>query len=269
MRSNKKKSLLVLEISLLIIFLMLSTVIVQKLIGHSRIASEERSAAEFLDAFEHIAAEASAATGELEPDLSPMPEAQREIVELQAQNPDAVGLLHFEGDRTLYVCQATDNSYYMTHRFDGSEDPAGMIYMDFRDSLWPRSDNLILYGHNMRDGSRFGTLRRFERSSYMKKFPVFQFVELYETAEYVPIAIFHTTVLTTDPDYYPFDRVNFTDGADFDQYISDVKSRSLINIPLTAEFGEKLLTLVTCSSSMDRGRLVIVLREIRPDERFE
>ena len=144
-----------------------------------------------------------------------------------------------------------------------------MIYMDFRDSLWPRSDNLILYGHNMRDGSRFGTLRRFERSSYMKKFPVFQFVELYETAEYVPIAIFHTTVLTTDPDYYPFDRVNFTDGTDFDQYISDVKSRSLINIPLTAEFGEKLLTLVTCSSSMDRGRLVIVLREIRPDERFE
>ena len=85
----------------------------------------------------------------------------------------------------------------------------------------------------------------------------------------MPIAIFHTTVLTDDPSYYAFDHIDFVDKADFDQYIADVQSRSLIDIPLTAEYGEKLLTLATCSSSQERGRLVIVLREVRPGESFK
>ena len=263
-KSCKNRFLFALEIVLIATFVVLAVVLVQKLIASRRIAFEERSAAGL-----HATLEAATTLPAPATTLSPVPEKKREIVELQSQNPDAVGLLHFEGDRTLYVCQTTDNSYYMTHRFDGSEDPAGMIYMDFRDSLWPRSDNLILYGHNMRDGSRFGTLSHFERSEHMKQYPIFQLVDLYETVDYVPIAIFHTTVLTDDPSYYAFDHIDFVDKADFDQYIADVQSRSLINIPLTAEYGEKLLTLATCSSSQERGRLVIVLREVRPGESFK
>ena len=263
------RGLLLLEISLIVAFLVLAGLTALKLIGHARINSEERAAAQFHEAFMNDATTVPTITVAPETAVTPAPEVQHEIVELQEQNPDAVGLLHFEGDRTLYVCQTTDNSYYMAHRFDGSEDPAGMIYMDFRNSLWPRSDNLILYGHNMRDGSRFGTLSHFECASHMKEYPIFQLVDLYETVNYVPIAIFHTTVLTDDPSYYAFDRTDFASEADFDQYIADVQLRSLIDIPLTAEYGEKLLTLATCSSSQERGRLVIVLREVHEGERFD
>lgn len=58
-------------------------------------------------------------------------------------------MIGFE-DMALYVCQSEDDDYYASHRFDGNEDAAGMIYLDFQCSLWPASDNMVLYGHNMR-----------------------------------------------------------------------------------------------------------------------
>jgi len=232
------------------VFVALLLVIAHRIISSCRIAGEEESAAAVLREMGHYGEPASL-------------EMQPEIMALREENPDAVGLLQFEGDRSLYVCQGADNSYYMNHRFDGSEDPAGMIYMDFRNGLNPRSDNLILYGHNMRDGSRFGTLRRFEDAAYLEKYPVFRLCELYETVDYAPFAIFHTTVLTDSPDYYPFDQTEFSDKTDFDRYVADVKARSVLDIPLDVQYGDRLLTLATCHSGLERGRLVIVCCELK------
>ena len=51
-------------------------------------------------------------------------------------------MIGFE-DMALYVCQSEDDDYYASHRFDGNEDAAGMIYLDFQGSLWPASDNMV------------------------------------------------------------------------------------------------------------------------------
>lgn len=259
-RQRKKRLLGILEGLLILLLIALVTVIIIRSLAAKRISAEEQAAA---DHYEGII---SFQTEDDTPDISGIPEIQPEVLALMEQNNDAVGLLHFEGDRTLYVCQTTDNVYYMNHRFDKSEDPAGMIYMDFRNSLWPRSDNLILYGHNMRDGSRFGTLKRFEKKDYILKHPIFQLVDRYETVDYVPFAIFHTTVVTDDDAYYPFDRTDFVDKADYYQYVQDVKSRSVLNIPIEVEYGDKLLTLATCHSGFERGRLVIVCREVKDSD---
>ena len=257
-RKNKRKQRLwIVEMLLCAAFAALLVLIIARLCSSAETTGEEKAAAQ--------AHEAMAATAN---DDAPQPEVrlQPEIAALMQQNADAVGLLHFEGDRTLYVCQAADNSYYMNHRFDHSEDPAGMIYMDCRNMLNPRSDNLILYGHNMRNGSRFGTLRRFEKPEYIKQYPVFQLADRYETVDYIPFAVFHTTVLPDMAEFYPFDQTNFSGKADFDRYIEDVKARSVVDIPLEVKYGDKLLTLATCHSGLERGRLVIVCREIKPGE---
>lgn len=262
-KKQKKRALFILEIALAASFVVLLIWSIASIAAQRRIRAEERQAA---------ARFAPQAVATAQPEIhETKPQNQNsaiqpEIAELMQENPDAVGLLHFEGDRTLYVCQTTDNYYYMNHRFDRSEDPAGMIYMDHRNSLWPRSDNLILYGHNMRDGSRFGTLRRFEKWDYLKKYPIFQLVDRHTTLNYVPFAIFHTTVLQDDPAYYPFDRTNFVDQADFEQYVEDVRSRSVLDLPVEVSYGDRLLTLATCHSSLERGRLVIVCREVKPGE---
>jgi len=262
-RQRKKRLLGILEGLLILLLIAFVTVIIIRSLAAKHISTEEQAAA---DHYEGII---PSQTEDDTPDISGIPEIQPEVLALMEQNNDAVGLLHFEGDRTLYVCQTTDNVYYMNHRFDKSEDPAGMIYMDSRNSLWPRSNNLILYGHNMRNGSRFGTLKKFEKKNYILKYPIFQLVEKYETVDYVPFAVFHTTVLTDDETYYPFDQVDFLDEADFNRYIYDVKSRSVLRIPIEVEYGDKLLTLATCHSGIERGRLVIVCREVKDTDNIK
>ncbi|MDO4385255.1 MAG: class B sortase [Clostridia bacterium] len=248
------------EGALILVFLVLAAIIANRLLAARRIREEERAAAEA-----HRSLVVSVTAVPEKSDAEP-PEIQAEIRELMRQNEDAVGLLHFDGDRTLYVCQTTDNSYYMTHRFDRSEDPAGMIYMDYRDSLWPRSANLILYGHNMRDGSRFGTLKRFEKTEHIEEYPIFQLAERYETVDYVPFAVFHTSVDAADESFYPYDQIDFADENGFNRYVRDVKERSILDLPVEVAYGDRLLTLVTCHSGIDRGRLVIVCREVKPED---
>lgn len=270
MKSVKNKILrndifwFVLEMVFVLIFIVMIIIIARRFIHQASISYEEHSAA--------VTMQKSEQTDTIDPyasksdSTSASPVIQPEIAELQKQNPDAVGLLHFEGDRTLYVCQTTDNSYYKSHRFDGSEDPAGMIYMDYRNKLSPRSDNIILYGHNMRDGSRFGTLKRFEKKEYLKRYPIFQFDGLYETVNYVPFAIFHTTVLPYESNYFAFDQIDFENIEEYSQFIRNVKSRSVLDIPVDVSYGDKLLTLVTCYSRLERGRLIIICREVKACE---
>lgn len=261
-RKNQRRKILISLEVLFVLISMCSIVLTVRAVVLSRDRlKEEQAAVMYQNSEEAIIAEIP--VSDLE-NISPA--IQSQILELMEENADAVGLLHFEGDRTLYVCQTTDNAYYMNHRFDGSEDPAGMIYMDYRCSLLPRSDNLILYGHNMRDGSRFGTLQRFEKKEHLLQYPIFQLTDKYETIDYVPFAIFHTTVLKDDPNYYPFDCIDFLDEEDFTQYIHDVKSKSVLEIPIEVEYGDRLLTLVTCHSGLERGRLVIVCREVKAND---
>lgn len=259
---GKRRFFALAEATLILVFIVLAAVIAGRLLAARRIQQEERAAAEL---HRSLAVHTVSPSEKVADDAEP-PEIQAEIRELMQQNEDAVGLLHFDEDRTLYVCQTTDNQYYMTHRFDRSEDPAGMIYMDYRNSLWPRSANLILYGHNMRDGSRFGTLKRFEKTEHIEEYPIFQLAGRYETVDYVPFAVFHTSVDTAEESYYPYDQIDFAGESEFNRYIRDVKERSILDLPVDVTYGDRLLTLVTCHSGIERGRLVIVCREVKPED---
>ena len=77
---------------------------------------------------------------------------------LLAINPDVVGWIEIVGSDISYpVVQTQDNSHYLNHTFEGHRNRSGAIFLDRRDN----SDFLSLarvYGHNMRDGSMFGTL---------------------------------------------------------------------------------------------------------------
>ena len=166
-------------------------------------------------------------------------------------------MIGFE-DMALYVCQSEDDDYYASHRFDGNEDAAGMIYLDFRCSLWPASDNMVLYGHNMRGGSRFGKLLRYTDLEYLTENSTIHFATLYEIGEYTPISVFYTSVNPEDEDYFDFTQVSFSDQAAFESYIADIREQSLFEIPTVVEYGDSLLTLATCSEEYDGGRIVIV-----------
>lgn len=247
-RRTRRNWLIVEALCLMILFITLFA-IVQKLTDRRRIAAEEAASAQIMQTIIQSAAE---------PAPSAVPVISQSMLDLLEKNAHTVGMLHFDGNRSLYVCQANDNIYYMDHRFDRSEDPAGMIYMDYRCLLLPRSDNLILYGHNMADGSRFGTLNRYRKEKHIAANPYFTFADLYETVDYTPFAVFTTSVIPDHPAYFAFDQPDFASEADFNAYVADVRFRSEIDLPGVPVYGDKLLTLATCARDHERGRLVIV-----------
>ena len=79
---------------------------------------------------------------------------------LQEENSDMVAYLKVNGTDINYpVVKAKDNEFYLSHSFDKSISGAGWIYADYRNKLDGTDKNLIIYGHNRRDGSMFGTLK--------------------------------------------------------------------------------------------------------------
>ena len=185
---------------------------------------------------------------------------------LQAQNPDVVGWIDFDAIELSYpVVWSGDNEKYLRTMWNGTPNTAGSVFLECANTGW-QDLHVILYGHNMRDGSRFGTLNPFEKTEHIEEYPIFQLAERYETVDYMPFAVFHTSVDAADESFYPYDQIDFADENGFNRYVRDVKERSILDLPVEVAYGDRLLTLVTCHSGIDRGRLVIVCREVKPED---
>lgn len=256
---RQRRKWLVIEIACAAAFLVLAGTLITRLTRQSHRAAEERAAQEALTRIqtEQTLAPTTAPTNVPAPSEAPPQQMFAYAQELLQTNGDLVGMVGFD-DMALYVCQGDDNAYYASHRFDRSEDPAGMIYMDCRCSAWPLSQNTILYGHNMRDGSRFGKLNRMTDAAYWAEHPCVRYASLYEIRDYRPIAVFYANVDPTAADYFDFAVTDFPDETSFTAYVQEAKRRSVVNLPSTAQYGDNLLTLATCSEEGVGGRLVIV-----------
>ena len=194
-----------------------------------------------------------------------LPPMQESFAELYAQNPHVVGWLEMDPDIALPVVQ-WDNSFYMDHDFDGNEDVAGTLFVDSRNSLEPQDDHILIYGHNMKDGSMFGSLNNYRNVGFLRATTCIQFNTIYGDAQYVPFALFDASMTKDDPNYFKLIRLNFSEEQPFDAFLADVQSRSLFNIPVDVNEDDQLLSLVTCSYSMDNGRFIIMCRKLREDE---
>ena len=75
-------------------------------------------------------------------------------------NPEVVSWISVAGTNIHYpVVQHSDNEYYLNHTFDGSKNGAGWVFMDYRNSIDTQNRNTIIYAHNRKDGSMFGSLK--------------------------------------------------------------------------------------------------------------
>lgn len=92
---------------------------------------------------------------------------------LQAQNPDIVAWLYCEDTPIHYpVLQSEDNSYYLRRLVDGSYNTAGSLFLDYRNAADFTGWSHIIYGHNMKNGSMFGTLQKYADQEYYEAHPV-------------------------------------------------------------------------------------------------
>ena len=106
---------------------------------------------------------------ETEPYKSPI-----DFEALWAENPDTVGWITIEGTNINYpIVKGTDNDFYLNHDFNGEENIAGSIYLDFESQGDFDGRNNIIYGHNMKNGSMFKDVVRYKDEAYFKEHQFF------------------------------------------------------------------------------------------------
>lgn len=187
------------------------------------------------------------------------------MVEYYEKNPDIVGWLKIEGieldDPVMYV--EGDNHKYLYKNFDLDFHPSGVPFIDGSCTLDPESDNLIIYGHNMLDGDMFGNLKNFADEKFWREHPTFTFSTLYEEREYEIVAAFYDRIYDENEDTFKFyEFIHAIDEENFNKAIAYFKDHAKYDTGVTPEYGDHLITLVTCSYHAHNGRFVVVARQI-------
>lgn len=196
------------------------------------------------------------------------PETTREYLpflqEKRGENPDTVGWITIAGTKIDYPVMYTpeDPEKYLHLSFGQKYSFAGLPFLDAACSLEPESDNLIIYAHNMLDGSMFRTLLKYEQKTFWQQHPTIKLSILDEEREYAVLAAFRDRVYYQTETCFKF--YKFIDAASEDSYreaIDYYKTHACYDTGVTAEPGDRLITLVTCAYHTDNGRFVVVARE--------
>ena len=195
------------------------------------------------------------------------PPPQESFAELLRYNPDTVGYLTIGEIVDLPVVQReNDNEYYLTHAYSEEEAREGALFLDGANRL--SDENLIIYGHNMRNGTMFGELSSFGKREFLLKNALVRFDTLYENALYVPFAMFEASMDEDDGHYFDVRQIVF-DETSFELFVLKLRGRSVFDVPVAVAYGDQLLTLVTCSYNDDDGRYIVALRKLREGETEE
>lgn len=195
---------------------------------------------------------------------SSLPDILPEYEALYAENPDTIGWLKIDGtgidNVVMYAPDEIDK--YLHTDFYGNYAYRGCLFVDEYCDIF-NSDNIIIYGHNMKDGSMFGTLDSYADESFYAEHKIIRFDTIYEKHSYEVVAAISTSIPAKDEDvfrYYEYtssnDEETFLDYADF------IEKNKLYDTGVEINPGDKLLTLSTCAYHTTDGRFVIVARQI-------
>ena len=269
--------------------------------------------------------EAADAVSETQEQPNEQPEEQREILEkysdLLAIDPYVAGWLKIDDTVIDYpvVYTPASQNFFLHRGIDGRENSSGSLFIAV--NWWEGADQTLIYGHNMKDGSSFGTLLKFADEAYGRNHHLIHFDTLYEEDEYELYGVFYSQIdeeeIETEEDREEADRAiaeegiekkaeeegteaaqiepreltlfdlnltadfgdadlyraekdedngrfryyyytDLSDPADFEYFARNVKERSLYDMGIEAEPGDRFVTLSTCSYQVTNGRFVVV-----------
>ncbi len=178
--------------------------------------------------------------------------------EIYNMNNDTVGWLRIEGTKLDYPVMQTpdDPNYYLYRDFDGNQSDRGSVYAWSEADINEPSDNITLFGHNMKDGSMFATLNNYIYKNYWEENSLIFFDTLNEYHMYKIFAVFKTSANIGEGfSYHQF--VDAQNEAEFDDFVATCKRLSFYDTGITPVYGDKLIALSTCEYTLNNGRLVV------------
>ena len=147
----------------------------------------------------------------------------RDLSELFATNADFVGWLCIPGTDINYpVMHTTDDpERYLRRNFHGEYSESGVPFLDFRCEL--DSDNLIIYGHNMMNGTMFAGLRGYVQKDFCDQHPIIEFQTADGCSEY---QLFAVVQVKSNNDWYKF--VDAGTAEDFNKVVGNITDRKSV-----------------------------------------
>lgn len=231
------------------------------------------SAGVLLDYFINGAREQSALT-----DLSSMKLDGEEIVtdkgvvsaeysNLYKANPDIIGWVTVDDTKIDYPVMQTqgDPEYYLRRGFDGQSTSSGTPFMDAASDIFIPTSNFLIYGHNMKNGTMFHDLLKYDSKDFWEEHKTFRFDTIYKggKGEYEVVAACFSKIYAKDSKkfkYYQYPGI--TTESEFYEYVRGVKSESVYDTEVSVEYGDQLVTLSTCAYHTDDGRFYVVGRKV-------
>lgn len=193
-----------------------------------------------------------------------IPEVLDEYASLYAENKDTIGWLKIDGTEIDYVVmQAPDEiNKYLRNDFYGKSSTRGCLFVDEYCDI-DTSDNLIIYGHNMHNGTMFADLLKYASEDFGLEHSTIHFDTIYEKHDYELVAAIYTD-LDGDEEtgfrYYEY--VGANDEESFEKYCDFIEKNRLYDTGVTLRPGDRILTLSTCSYHSDDGRFILVARRL-------
>ncbi len=168
------------------------------------------------------------------------------------------------------VVLGKDNDYYLNHNFLKEKSRYGTLFFDCAAKITPEetSQNLVIHGHMMRDGSMFGSLYNYKNVNFYMTNPVITLRTLYDNAKYKIFAVMITNASPEQDNGYTFNytRPDFDSQIQFMEWIDLIRERSIIDTGIEVVETDNILTLSTCTYEFTDARLVIFARKVRESE---
>ena len=156
------------------------------------------------------------------------------------------------------VVKGTNNSFYLNHCFDKSNNSAGWIFADYRNKFDNTDKNIVIYGHNIRDGSMFGSMLNILNAKWYENEENTN-ITLYTENEKCMYKVFSIYKIENE-DYYI--KTEFKNDNEFEDFIKTLKKRSIKDFNVDVSKDDNILTLSTCANN-NKYRVVLHAKKVK------
>lgn len=191
----------------------------------------------------------------------------KKYANLYCSNNDFIGWLMIEGTNIDYPVMYTpdDAEFYLHRDFYKEYSSAGTLFVDTGCTpVGDVSDNILIYGHNMKSGTMFHDLLKYEDEEFYKEHKYITFDTLEGMGTYEVIGAMRTKAYPDDDTehYHYYDFLGASNQEEFDTYVDFIRENTPYTPVSTAEYGDNLITLSTCAYHTNEGRYVVVAKKV-------
>lgn len=177
---------------------------------------------------------------------------------LKSENSDVVAYIKVNNTNIEYpIVKTSNNNFYLNHSFDKSKNSRGWIFADYKNKFDNTDKNIVIYGHNMRDESMFGSLKNILNEEWYNNAENKNITFLTEKENYI-YKVFSIYKIESE-DYYI--KTNFKNDEDYEKFLNTIKNRSIKNFDINLNINDKIITLSTCANN-NKYRIVLHAKKL-------